>query len=67
MLQFPTSPPSGDVPPMSAFEQLVTCFLIVTMAAFFLFSMLLPRPWFEWVFKTAQPFMPDKLEDFDDR
>jgi hypothetical protein len=66
MLQFPTPPPSGDVPPMTSFEHLVTCFLIVTMGVF-LFSMLLPRPWFEWVFKTALPFMPDKLEDFDDR
>jgi hypothetical protein len=51
---------------MTSLEQLVTCFLIVTMAVS-LFSMLLPRPWFEWVFKTALPFMPDKLEDFDDR
>ena len=61
MLQFPAPPPSGEPPPSTSFEQLVTCLFITTMAVF-LFSMLLPRKHFVALFKIAFPWMPDKLE-----
>lgn len=61
MLQFPAPPPSGEIPPPTSFEQLVTCLFITTMGVF-LFSMLLPRKHFVALFKIAFPWMPDKLE-----
>jgi hypothetical protein len=61
MLQFPAPLPSGEIPPLTSFEQLVTCLFITTMAVF-LFSMLLPRKHFVALFKIAFPWMPDKLE-----
>jgi hypothetical protein len=67
MLQFPTPlPPGSEPPPMSSFEQFVTCVLLVMMVVF-LGSMLLPRHWFVALFKIAFPFMPETLEDFHDK
>jgi hypothetical protein len=59
MLQFPAPPPSGEIPPLNPFEQLVTCVFITTMAVF-LFSMLLPRKHFVALFKIAFPWTPDE-------
>jgi hypothetical protein len=66
MLQFPLEiPPGNEVPPLSPFESLVTCILLVWMAVM-LVAMVLPRPWFVALFRAAFPFMPEKLEDLDD-
>lgn len=65
MLQFPAPLPPGEIPPLTSVEQLVTCFFITTMAVFLL-SMLLPRKNFVALFKIAFPFMPERLEDFDE-
>jgi hypothetical protein len=61
MLQFPASLPPGEIPPLTSFEQLVTCLFITTMAVF-LFSMLLPRTHFVVLIKIAFPWMPGELE-----
>ena len=61
MLQFPDPLPSGEISPLTSFEQLVTCLFITTMVVF-LFSMVLPRKHFVALFTIAFPWMPDELE-----
>jgi hypothetical protein len=54
MLQFPAPLPSGEIPPPTSFEELVTC-LFITTTAVFLLSMLLPRKHFVALFRIAFP------------
>ena len=59
-------PPELEPPPISSFERFILCLLLVG-AATALLSFFLPRPLFCKLFKTAFPFMPDRLEDLDDK
>ena len=65
MFQFPTPPSPGEIPPPTSFDQLVAC-LFISMMSVFVLSMLLPHPLFCKLFRIAFPFMPERLEDFDD-
>jgi len=51
---------------MSSFEQFILCLLLVGLSTA-LISFLLPRPLFCKLFKIAFPFMPERLEDWDDK
>ena len=65
--QFPCPvPPRFEPPPMSSFEQFILCLLLVGLSTA-LISFLLPRPLFCKLFKIAFPFMPERLEDWDDK
>ena len=67
MLQFPFPVPPGtpeDIPGQT--EQFVS-FVVLSVIAVALFSFLLPRPIFCKLFKIAFPFMPERLEDFDEK
>ncbi len=67
MLQFPAPlPPGYEVPPPSALEQFIACWVLSVIAAS-LISFFLPRPLFCKLFKIAFPFMPERLEDWDDK
>jgi hypothetical protein len=67
MLQFPFEVPSSiEAPGATPFEQ-VCGFVVLYLVVLALISFLLPRPLFVALFKIAFPFMPDRLEDFDDR
>ncbi len=67
MIQFPAPCPSDCTPPpLSSFEQFIAC-LLLSLIAVSLISFLLPHPLFCKLFKIAFPFMPDRLEDFDDK
>jgi hypothetical protein len=56
-------PPGTEIPPLSPFESFVSFFLAYLLLLG-LFSLCLPRPWFVTIFRTAFPFMPERLEDF---
>ncbi|HXX17941.1 MAG TPA: hypothetical protein VEJ46_00925 [Candidatus Acidoferrum sp.] len=60
MLPLPP-PPNVAVPPMGFVQ-----FFLLFQSAFWGLALLLPRPWFCQLFKLAFPFLPDRLEDFDD-
>ena len=64
MLQLPTPPPGIETPPISPFEQLVSC-VVLSVIAVTLFSFTLPRPLFCKLFKIAFPFMPERIGDDD--
>ena len=66
MFQLPTPPPGIETPPISPFEQFVAC-VVLSVIAVTLFSFLLPRPIFLKLFKIAFPFMPERLEDSDEK
>lgn len=68
MFQFPSPCPSDCALPPSAssFERFVAC-LLLSFIAVSLISFLLPPPIFRKLFKIAFPFMPDRLEDWDDK
>jgi hypothetical protein len=65
MLQFPAPLPPGEIPPLTGFEQFILCFALVALSSALL-SFFLPRPLFCKLFKIAFPFMPERLEDWDD-
>lgn len=54
-------PPDVPIAPLGLCE----CLCLV-WCAFWLVALCLPRPWFVALFKIAFPFMPDRLEDFDE-
>jgi hypothetical protein len=67
MLQFPFPVPPGTpeyIPDQT--EQFVS-FVVISVIVVALFSFLLPRPIFYKLFKIAFPFMPERLEDFDEK
>ena len=66
MLQLPPPPPGIETPPISPFEQLVSC-VVLSVIAVTLLSFVLPRPVFCKLFRIAFPFMPERLEDFDEK
>jgi len=66
MLQFPAPLPAGEIPPLTCFEQFILCVALVGLSAALL-SFFLPRPLFCKLFKIAFPFMPDRLDDFDEK
>jgi hypothetical protein len=66
MFQLPTPPPRIETPPISPFEQLVACIVLSVIAAT-LISFVLPHPVFCKLFRIAFPFMPERLEDFDEK
>lgn len=67
MLQLPLEyPPGTEVPPPIQFEQ-VCGFAVLYLFLLTLIAFLLPRPWFVALFKIAFPFMPDRLEDWNDQ
>ena len=66
MLQLLAPPPGIETPPISAFEQLISCFVLSVIATT-LISFVLPRPVFCKLFRIALPFMPERLEDFDEK
>ena len=66
MFQLPTPPPGIETPPISPFEQLVAC-VVLSVIATTLISFVLPRPVFCKLFRIAFPFMPERLEDFDEK
>lgn len=67
MLQFPLSvPPGAEIPPPTLFDQFCG-FLVLYMWALALIGFLLPRPVFVALFRIAFPFMPERLEDFDEK
>ncbi len=68
MIQFPPYPPGfdpGQYTP-TLFDQIMS-FVLLYMALLTLIGHCLPRPLFVKCFKTLFPFMPDHLEDFDDK
>ena len=66
MLQFPAPlPPGCEVPPPSPLEEFIACLMLAGIAAT-LISFLLPRPIFCKLFRIAFPFVPERLEDFDE-
>jgi len=65
MLQFPAPLPPGEIPPLTGFEHFILCFALVALSSAPL-SFFLPRPLFCKLFKIAFPFMPERLEDWDD-
>ncbi len=67
MFQLPFDyPPGTEIPPRNLFEQ-VGGFAVIYLCLLTLISFLLPRPWFVALFKIAFPFMPDRLEDWNDQ
>jgi hypothetical protein len=66
MLQFPAPLPPGETPPLTCFEQFILCVALVAISTALL-SFFLPRPLFCKLFKIAFPFMPERLEDFDEK
>jgi hypothetical protein len=66
MLQLLAPPPGIEPPPISLLEQLASC-VVLSVIAVTLFSLLLPRPIFLKLFKIAFPFMPERLEDSDEK
>ena len=66
MLQFPAPLPPGETPPLTSFEQFILCVALVAISTAVL-SFFLPRPLFCKLFKIAFPFMPERLEDFDEK
>ena len=66
MLQFPAPLPPGEIPPLTRFEQFILCLALVALSTALL-SFFLPRPLFCKLFKIAFPFMPERLEDLDDK
>lgn len=67
MLQFPAPiPPGTEIPPLGPVEGFfffLMGYLLILGAA----SLCLPRPWFVAIFRLAFPFMPERLEDLDDK
>jgi hypothetical protein len=66
MLQLPAPPPGIETPPISPLEQLVGC-VVLSVIATTLISFVLPRPVFCKLFTIAFPFMPERLEDSDEK
>ena len=66
MFQLPTPPPGIETPPISPFEQFVAC-VVLSVIATTLISFVLPRPLFCKLFRIAFPFIPERLEDFDEK
>ena len=66
MFQLPTPPPGIERPPSSPFEQLVACVVLSVIATTLIFFVL-PRPLFCKLFRIAFPFIPERLEDFDEK
>jgi hypothetical protein len=66
MLQFPAPLPPGEIPPLTCLAQFILCVALVGLSTALL-SFFLPRPLFCKLFKIAFPFMPDQLEDFDEK
>jgi len=66
MLQLPAPLPAGEIPPLTCFEQFILCVALVALSTALL-SFFLPRPLFCTVFKIAFPFMPDRLDDCDEK
>jgi hypothetical protein len=66
MLQFPAPVPAVESPPLTCFEQFILCLALVALSTALL-SFFLPRPLFCKVFKIAFPFMPDRLDDRDEK
>jgi len=66
MLQFSGPVPPEEIPPPTCFEQFILCVALVAMVTALL-SFFLPRPLFCKLFKIAFPFMPDRLDDFDEK
>ncbi len=67
MPQFPCPlPPGSEIPPPSPAEQFFAGLLVVAVAIA-LISFFLPRPLFRKLLKIAFPFMPERLEDFDEK
>jgi hypothetical protein len=64
-LPCPVPPEFEAPPPLSSFEQLILCFLLVGVATAWL-SFFLPRPLFCKLLRIAFPFLPERLEDFDE-
>jgi len=65
MIQFPAPVPPGEIPQPTCFEQFILCLALVAISTGLL-SFFLPRPLFCKLFRIAFPFMPDRLEDFDE-
>lgn len=67
MLQFPDPHPPNipEYVPSQAEQFLVCLFLVAVSTA--LISFFLPRPFFRKLFKIAFPFMPERLEDSDEK
>ena len=60
------APPGTELPPPTHFQQ-VCGFAVLYLFLLTLISFLLPRPWFVALFRIAFPFMPESLEDFEER
>ena len=66
MIQLPGPfPPGTEIPPLGPFESLFS-FIVGYLLILGVILLCLPRPWFVWCFRTLFPFMPERLEDFDD-
>jgi hypothetical protein len=67
LMQFPAPPlPGGELPPPTHFEQFIACLVLVGLSTA-LVSFFLPRLLFCKLLKIAFPFMPDRLEDSDEK
>ena len=67
MLQFPGPfPPNTEIPPPGPIDQLFV-FIIVYLLALGAVCLCLPRPWLVAILRVAFPFMPERLEDLDDK
>jgi hypothetical protein len=60
------APPGTALPPPTHFQQ-VCGFAVLYLFLLTLISLFLPRPWFVALFKIAFPFMPQRLEDFEEK
>jgi hypothetical protein len=67
MLQCPCPVPPGTPEYIPSQTEQFVSFLVLYAIAVALFSFLLPRPLFCNLFKIAFPFMPERLEDFDEK
>ena len=59
-------PPDTELSPPTHFDQICS-FLLLYLFLLTLISFLLPRLWFVALFKIAFPFMPERLEDFEEK
>ncbi len=64
-IQWPTPIPDTPGITPTAFDHFAAT-LIMLMLLASLIAFCLPRPWFLALFKVAFPFMPDRLEGFDE-
>ncbi len=66
MLPFQLEIPPGIEVSQPTHVAPVGCFAGLYALALILISFLLPRPWFVALFRMAFPWMPERLEDFDE-